>query len=176
MKVKVGSKNKVKVAAVKEALSLYEDFADAEVKGSAVPSLVSEQPKSLEEILKGAQNRARGAFISCNMSVGIESGLMEVPRSHSGYMDVTAVVLYEGTEFYTGLSPAIELPKRVVQTALEKKIDLSEACKICGVTELGDIGSEQGFVGLFTGGRINRKDYTKYALIMAMAYRENINL
>ena len=176
MKICVGSKNKAKLAAVKEALLLYDEYKNAEVAGKDVDSGVSEQPLSLGEIMKGSHTRAKGAFEDCVLSVGIESGLMKVPRTDSGYMDVTAVALYNGEQFYTGLSPGIQLPKRIVDIAIEKKIDLSVACKECGVTELDNIGSAQGFVGLFTGGRITRTDYTKHGFIMAMAHKEYHNL
>lgn len=170
MRVRVGSKNEVKIEAVREALALYEMFNGAEVEGVAASSDVSEQPKSLEETVRGAQNRARSAFEGCEWSVGIESGLVEVPYTKSGYMDLTAVALYDGEEMHVGLSPAIELPKRVVDIALQEQKDLNVACREAGLTEVERLGDAQGFVGLLTDGRINRKGYTKHAIIMAMAH------
>ncbi len=60
MKVIVGSENKVKVRAVREAFE--ERFPGAVVEGKSVDSGVSEQPLSLEETIEGAINRAKRAF------------------------------------------------------------------------------------------------------------------
>ena len=41
MKINVGSKNNIKVSAVKEALDLYQDFKNAAVEGMSIQSAVS---------------------------------------------------------------------------------------------------------------------------------------
>ena len=171
IKVCVGSKNNTKVQAIQEGLQLYDEYKDAEVVGVSVESGVSDQPLSLDETIQGSHNRAKNSFSECVLSVGIESGLMQVPQV--GYMDVSVVSVYDGDRLYTGFSPAIALPKRLVDTALEGNIDLSRACKVSGLTSEENIGHADGFVGLFTGGRMTRKEYTKYGLIMAMAYKEH---
>ncbi len=55
MKILVGSKNPVKLNAVKEAFSLY--FENIEIVSISVPSNVSDQPIN-EETYEGAKNRA----------------------------------------------------------------------------------------------------------------------
>lgn len=173
MNVVVGSKNEVKVSAVRETLARYDAFAKAEVRGLDVPSGVSEQPTSIEEIMQGAMNRARTAFVDCDYSVGIESGLMQIPHTKSGYMDTTACALYDGKEFHMGLSPCVELPKRVIDKAIHESMNLNDACRSAGLTDKRELGNEEGFVGILTGGRITRKEYTKQAIIMAMVHLEN---
>ena len=87
MKVCIGSKNKTKIDAIKEALALYDEYKGAEIVGVGAESGVADQPLSLAEIMKGAHNRAKGSFDKEYIfSVGIESGLMKVPRTVSGYM------------------------------------------------------------------------------------------
>src|SRR3989344_4160744 len=107
-RVTVGSKNKAKVDAVAEILRDYGHLQDATVEGLEVPSEVSAQPKSLEETIRGARNRAKNSFSNSDFSVGIESGLMEVPYSKSGYMDICAAVIYDGNEYHLGLSSGWE--------------------------------------------------------------------
>lgn len=176
MKIVVGSKNQTKIDAIKEGVLLYDDLKGAEVLGIDILSGVSEQPMTLAETMRGSHNRAKRSYKNCDLSVGIESGLMKTPRTDSGYVDVSIVSIYDGKRFYSGFSPCIQLPKRVVDLAINEGIGLSPACKKAGITDKDNIGKQEGFVGLLTGGRINRKEYTKYGFIMAMAYKENHSL
>ena len=59
MKIGVGSKNKTKVNAVKELLLDYPMFSGAEVFGVDVRIDEFGHPKSIEEVVAGAVNRAR---------------------------------------------------------------------------------------------------------------------
>ena len=87
MKVIVGSKNPNKIDAVKEVLALYPNFSGAIVEGIAADSGVYKQPTSIEETVQGAINRAKNSFKDCDLSIGLESGLIAVPQTKSGYMD-----------------------------------------------------------------------------------------
>ena len=62
MLVAIGTQNDGKILGVKKAFSHYFDLV--EVKKIAVDSDVSSQPKTLDEIVRGAQNRAVKAFVS----------------------------------------------------------------------------------------------------------------
>lgn len=172
MKVKVGSTNQVKIDAVREVLAMYADFAGAEVSGVSAASLVSDQPQSIEETFTGAMNRAKGAFTDCAYSFGIESGLMSVPHAKTGFMDFTACAIYDGKDFYFGLSPAIEVPAHVMRFVTEEGLNLNEAFFKAGLTDNPKLGNAEGMLGLLTRGRVTRKDYTKQAIIMAMVHLE----
>ena len=172
----VASENKAKVNAVVELLALYPHFKDATVRSARVNSDVREQPISLDETLRGAMNRARNAFNECDFSVGIESGLMEVPYTKSGYMDVCASAIYDGKEFYLGLSSAWEFPdKDIIRAIIEEGIDMSQAINNAGLTKNPQIGTEEGAIGIVTKGRIDRKEYTKQALRMSLIHLEQFN-
>lgn len=171
--IHVASVNPVKVGAVKEILPLYPLLDGAEVIGVDVPSRVSEQPKTLEETIRGAMNRAQAAFGQADLSVGLESGLMEVPYSKTGVMDVCACALYDGKEFHLGLSSAWESPKQVTDMMLREGLDMNQAFHKAGLTSDLKIGQGQGAVGLLTKGRLPRIAYTKQALITAMIHLEN---
>src|SRR5665213_1581325 len=104
LKIKVGSRNPSKVEAVKEILQEYPHLKDALIEGVEISSEVSDQPKTLQETIEGARNRAISAFQTCTYSFGIESGLMAVPYTKSGYMDVCVAAIYDGNETHLGLS------------------------------------------------------------------------
>lgn len=176
MKIIVASTNDVKVSAVREALGEYPVLKDAEIEGIAVDTGVSEQPKSLEETVQGAVNRAEAAFVECDYSIGIESGLMSVPHTKSGSMDFCACSIYDGKRHSLGLSCAFEFPKVVTDMIQELGITANDAFYKAGLTSDRKIGSADGAIGLLTKGRVTRKEYTKQALHMALIHLENKKL
>ena len=130
----VGSKNKAKVDAVAEILTEYPHLAKAEVSGEKTDSGVANQPLTLNEAVTGAMNRARSAFVNCEYGVGIESGLMSVAHTKSGYLDVCAAAIYDGTEFYLGLSSAWEFPeKNIIYSMVNEELDMSQAVSKAGL-------------------------------------------
>lgn len=173
MKIVVGSKNSVKVEAVKEIILDYLDLKRAEVSAFEADSKVSAQPKSLEETIRGAMNRALGSFGDCDYSFGIESGLMVVPNTKTGHMDVCACAIYDGEEFHLGLSSAWEAPKKVVEHMLRDGLDMNQAAFKAGLTTNPQVGSAEGLVGIMTKGRLTRKEYTKEAIRTALIHIEN---
>ena len=172
----VASKNKAKVNAVTELLAEYPHFSNAVVRSVSANSLVSEQPISLDETIQGAMNRAKNAYSDCDFSVGIESGLMVVPHTKSGYMDVCASAIYDGKEFHLGLSSAWEFPdKEIIRAIVKEGIDMSQAINNAGLTKNPRIGSDEGAIGIVTKGRIDRKEYTKQALRMSLIHLEQLD-
>ncbi len=176
MIIKVGSEKRPKVEAVEEILKDYPHLAMAEVIGVKTESGVADQPKSLEEVVAGAKNRAQNVFGDCDYSIGLESGLMTVPGTKSGYMDVTVCAIYDGREFHLGLSSAWEFPslmQKVNEFMIVDGLDMSQAFKKAGLTKKEDIGAEEGVLGALTKGRMTRKEYTKQALRMALIHLDN---
>ncbi len=107
MKINVGSKNKVKIDAVKHAVSLYPNlFPAAEIFGKEIEIDLYGHPKNFDETMRGAVERAKKAFENCDYSFGLEGGLLEVPHSKSGFMEVSACAIYDGKNVYVGLGPA----------------------------------------------------------------------
>ena len=173
MKIIVGTTNNAKVAAVEEILKEYPHLAQATVEAVKTESGVSDQPKSLAETIDGAMNRARSSFKNCDLSFGIESGLMEVPHTKSGYMDVCACAIYDGKEFHIGLSSAWEFPDpKVTALMVEGGMDMSQAINHAGLTSNSAIGSAEGAIGILTKGKMGRKEYTKQALRTALIHLE----
>lgn len=174
MKICVGSTNKVKVEALKETLQEYPHLKDAAILSVNVPSGVADQPKTLEETVRGAMNRAKNAFGDCTYSVGMESGLMAVPFTKTGFMDVGVCAIYDGDEYHLGLSPAWEAPREVVRHMVEDGLDMSQAAVKAGLTANTAIGAAEGLIGVVTKGRITRKEYTKQSIRTALIHLEKI--
>lgn len=173
MKIGVGSKNQTKVNAVAEIIRDYPLFKNAEVISIDVQVPQFGHPKSLEETVAGAVNRAKQARKNNDYGFGIESGLMVVPQTKSGYMEVAVCAIYDGTQIHIGLSPAYEWPKKVLDKILNEGLDGSQAMKAVGLTSHDKLGEHEGFVGIFTKGRTNRTEYNKSAIIMALIHLEN---
>lgn len=165
MKVIVGSKNPVKVGAVKEGFGRY--FSDLVVVGSEVKSGVGEQPMSEKETMNGARLRAYAALKSdpkADYGVGLEGGVTELnPTSpnwtgmHGGKGKMfecawVAIVDRDGKEGLAG-GLYFELPEKI-------------AAKIRVGGELGpimekimkyDVKRSEGAIGVFTKGQLDRK-------------------
>ncbi len=171
MKITVGSQNPAKVEAVREILQDYPHLKDAEVLGVETDSGVGDQPTTLADVITGAMNRAKAAYGDSDYSIGLESGLMEVPFTKSGHMDVCACAIYDGTEQHLGLSSGWEFPdKEITRLILEEGLDMSQAINKVGLTSDPAIGAGQGAIGILTKGRLDRKAYTKEALRTALIH------
>ncbi len=176
MKISIGSKNAAKIKALEEAIADYDFLKEAEIIPKEVSSGVSDQPKSLEETARGAMNRARIASENCDLSFGLESGLMHVPYSKSGFMDVCVCAIFDGKEYHLGLSSAFELPKAINKLMLEDNLDMSQACFKFGLTADPKFGTKEGAIGILTKGRVSRMAYTKQAIVTALIHLENTHL
>lgn len=173
MKIIVGTKNDAKLQAVREVIADYLILKEAELIGKEISSGISDQPKSFEETVRGAQNRAKGVFDGNGLSIGLESGLVEVPLSQNGFMDICVCAIYDGKKFSMGISSGFECPKEVNRLIFEEGLNMTEACNKIGLSSNPKLGSAEGMIGILTKGRVDRKEYTKQALIMALIQIEN---
>ncbi|OHA70933.1 MAG: hypothetical protein A3H01_00930 [Candidatus Wildermuthbacteria bacterium RIFCSPLOWO2_12_FULL_40_9] len=173
MKIKVGSKNEIKVGAVRDAFSEYKEFDGVEIVSVEADSEVSNQPKTLEETIRGAINRAKNAFGNCDYSVGLESGIFPVPNTKSGYMDVCMCAIYDGKEYHIGASPMFEYPKKLIDLIFKNNYEVDDAAREMGITDNPRVGRAEGVIGILTGGVINRKMYSKIAVITALLHLRN---
>lgn len=175
MVIAVGSTNKAKVLAVKEVLLDSTHFSSIKVVECSVGSDVSDQPISLQETIQGAKNRAKNAFekCDCKYSFGIESGLMEALETLSGYLHVSVCCIYDGNNYFTGLSTGFEIPPQILKLILDEKMDLSQACLHSGISNNTEIGSTEGLIGVLSKGKIDRKEYSKQCVIAALLQLEN---
>jgi inosine/xanthosine triphosphatase len=166
MKAAVGSKNPVKIEAVRGVLSRV--FIDIEVLGVEVDPKVSRQPFGLEETLNGAINRANQAVKHGELGVGIEAGLVEVPHSKTGYFDIQFCAITDGEFTTIGSGSGFEYPPLVIK-------EVEKGRTIGGVMEelsgIKDIGRKEGAVGFLSNGHLTRLELTKQAVLAAMIPR-----
>lgn len=176
MKIHIGSKNKTKIQAVRDAVALYPKlFPKPEIIGIDIEVELFGHPKSISKTVEGAVERAKKAFSDCDYSFGIEGGLMEVPYTKTGFMEVGACAIYDGKNIHLGLGPAYEWPKEVTKLIVSGKADASLAFKQLGYTHHEKLGAvEGGIIGFLTEGRLTREDFTKYSIIMALIHLEKL--
>jgi inosine/xanthosine triphosphatase len=173
MKVGMGSKNQTKVAALRDVLKEYPIFSGCEVIGKDVVVEEFGHPKNITETVEGAILRAKQAYEGNDYGFGIEGGLMAVPHTKSGVVEVAACAIFDGSQVHLGLSPAFEWPTKVTDSILNKGLDGSQAMKEAGLTPHEKIGEKEGVIGLLTKGRMNRTEYNKLAIMMALTHLEN---
>lgn len=167
MNVVVGSENPIKVDSVREVFADYNGFKEALVSGKDVGSGVREQPLALEEMIRGARNRAERAKAAGDIGVGIESGLMPLPGT-TEWVDLCVVSIFDGKKHHLGMSNAFQVPPMIVKLMTEEGLDFNQAAQRVGLSKKQDLGKAEGAIGVLTDGRINRQAYTKQALITAL--------
>ncbi|MEM0226410.1 MAG: inosine/xanthosine triphosphatase [Thermofilaceae archaeon] len=165
MRVVVGSRNPAKLKGVERAFRSF--YGPVEIVAVEVDPLVPPQPVGIDEVLRGALNRAYGALRreAGDYGVGVEAGFFHLTGT-SIEVQVAAVVDGSG-RVGVGLSPGFPLPPAFVN-ALERgeAVELEEVVdRWFGTRSIGEAG---GLVSLLTGGRVTREDLTYYAVVMAL--------
>ncbi len=148
-------------------------FDGAEVEGVAVHVEEFGHPKNIEETVAGAVDRAKQAQAGRDYGFGIESGLIAIPQTKSGYMEVAICAIYDGTTLHLGMSPGCEWPHKVTHSILNEGLDGSQAMKKHNLTAHEKMGEHEGLVGIMTKGRLTRTDYNRIAVMMALMHLEN---
>jgi len=164
MIVAVGSKNPVKIEAVKEAFEIY--FPKVKILCFELDSGVSSMPYGDKEIIKGAINRAKKArdLGKADYGVGIEGGYKKVHKQ--GYFESPwfAIMDKKGNVGLSG-GGGFMLPDLIIDE-LKKGKELGEVMdKVSGIS---NSKQKDGAIGFFTKGIINRKLYYKNYIIMAL--------
>ncbi len=166
--IHVGSKNIPKVKTVRETLQGYDFLKPFQIKSLDVSSGVSEQPFGLDQITLGSKNRAKNSFLNCNYSIGIESGLIEIPYSDY-FADICVCSIFNGNIFYpSGISEGFAIPKNIAEIIFEEGLDLSQATRKVGLTNSKKIGAKKGIISILTNGRFVRGNQIQKALQMAL--------
>ena len=170
----IGTTNPGKVQAVQTALASYENMAPFVLQSTKVESGVSDQPMSLSETSLGAETRARRAreaIVRSNhdsvvLGIGLESGIFEGPDGK--LYDLCACCIFDGEHAHFGYSSAWALPDSVAVLIKGKGLDMTQAANASGLCRDPNIGDKGGLIGVLTGGRITRPDYTIQSIKMAL--------
>ena len=170
----VGSKNPVKIEAIK---TCFNNFFD-DVSIEAVEAEMKPQPIGLEETIRGAIKRGTEALrkTGADLGVGIEAGLIKLGHTITGYINqhICAIIDKQG-HITIGLSMGFEFPPEVVEKILSGEAKEAEEAmeEISGIKE---IGSKTGAIGYLTKEKITRKDLCIQAIISALIPRINPQL
>lgn len=165
LRVRVGSTNRVKVAATRRAFAAV--FRNVRVGGLDVPAKVSAQPFE-EETIDGAIARARSAIGDADYGVGIEAGLFW-DEGAKDYLDVQYCAIADKRGIVTiGHGPGFVYPQAVT-TAVKGGKTVGEAMET--LTEIRNIGRRQGAIGWLTAGAMDRTSLTETAVLMALVPR-----
>ena len=164
-KVIIASQNPVKINAVRIGFGKMFPNEKFKFKGVLVPSNVSDQPASDQEIMTGAGNRANNAYKvlkNADYWVGIEGGVEKLDRE----MRVFAWVVIKSNDISgKAKTGTFFLPKKIVEL-VDKGKELGDADDIV----FGRTNSKQknGTVGMLTKNVVDRTGYYVEAVILAL--------
>ena len=175
--VRVGTLNRPKLGAARAALRPY--APQACVLGTEVDSGVSEQPVGFDEILRGAETRARAALAAgADLGIGIEDGLvpLDVTADEPRHLNLGCAVVTDGSRLGVGLSSGFAYPPDLTGPATERREPIGplfdhfwtqhRGARRVGAAEVS--GRSIGNVGKLTGGVLTRQEYGRHAVICAL--------
>nr|MDO8099558.1 inosine/xanthosine triphosphatase [Candidatus Njordarchaeota archaeon] len=173
----VGTRNPVKVSAVAHiAEKLLHEKLD--VIAVEVASSVPNQPVGLEQTIRGAVNRAKQAASSvpsAEFGIGIEAGLVKVPKTLTGYLDIQfAAIVDKKGKVTIGCGSGFEYPPEVLNEVLSKGKEIGDVME--SLTRIENIGERIGAIGFLSHGQLDRQRLTEQAILMAFIPRINKEL
>jgi len=164
MKIIVGSKNPVKINAVKRAFEAF--FPEIAIVGIEVASDVSDQPMNIKESYQGAYNRAEKCLkFGCDFGVGIEGGLEDLPFGTT----TCGIVVILGKDGIQGVgtSARMVLPEKFVGRLKKGQTELGHIIdEVSGEKNLKQKG---GMFGLFSKGIVTREEAYYQAVVFALS-------
>ena len=163
-RVAVGSRNPVKIAAVRAVLARI--APDATVEGVQVASAVPDQPWGDDETIRGARTRAGAALaaLGADLAVGLEGGVVRVGGAVRTCAWAVAVDR-TGREGVGG-SLAMPLPPSVA-ALLEGGMELGHAMD--ALTGAENTKHKEGAVGVLTAGLVDRQRAYETLVTYALA-------
>jgi inosine/xanthosine triphosphatase len=128
---------------------------------------VADTPKSTEESMLGAKQRARSIFpndrMNNTLTVGVEGGLF---RAEGKTFLQSWVCVFDGEQFHFGCSGSIELPAHLGEAVMDRGEELADA--IDHLTKEVNIRSKQGTFGVLTNDLVTREDSFEQAAVLAL--------
>jgi inosine/xanthosine triphosphatase len=180
-RVRVGTTNEPKLEGVRSALAPYAPAA--RVEGGAVESGVPEQPLGFDAIVLGARNRAsRAASMNCELSIGIEDGLVALPTGSGRlqHVNLGCAAVLRGDEFSLGFSSGFAYPPACVMPVLDGSGEIGPVFDRFWLEHRGEelpLGSDGrelpsgrsvGNIGKLSGGVLPRSEYARHAVVCAL--------
>ncbi len=166
MLIRIASTRAPKVNGVKRAfekIAPHFSFGDVRFESVAAESNVAATPRSIEELMTGAQFRAHTVFVDGAISIGVEGGLF---KKHSAIFLQSWSCAYNGSNFFFGSSGSIEIPSALANSVFENGEDLGSVIDL--FAEQHDVRSNQGTWGILTNDIISREDSFELATLNAL--------
>jgi inosine/xanthosine triphosphatase len=185
----IATKNPIKLNATKKAFAKFFPQTHSDISAESVP-LDTVQPIGIEKVIEGAKSRAiqalnilkerRADMINVLddfhkkwvFGIGIEAGLVEIPGSISGYLDFQYCVIIDLLgRMSMGAGPGWEYPLDITQKVVSENgaLEISEVVKKMSNDENNKY--ENGAIGFFTKGLLDRPSLTQIAVQMALIPR-----
>jgi len=166
MKVVIASHNPAKIRAVNDAFGLQFPAESIDFIPVTVDSGVHEQPRSDDETLRGARNRAHNAFVvrpDADFWIGLEGGIETVGDQLMAFAWMAA--LGKDGNISTARTVTLPLPP-AVKSLVEQGLELGDAND--RVFSTVNSKHEGGAFGLLTGGLYTRETVYTEALVIAL--------
>ena len=162
----MGSKNPVKVDAVRQGFEKMFPDENFEVSGFEVASGVSDQPMGDEETFLGAKNRAtkaRELFPDADFWVGLEGGNI----AHTAFeMEAMAwMVVLDKIKMGKARTAGFYLPQKTI-ALINQGYELGHADEIVFGTK--NSKQKMGSTGLLTDNALTRTEFYVQAIILAL--------
>ncbi|AXI25377.1 purine NTP phosphatase [Methanofervidicoccus sp. A16] len=165
IRVALGSENPTKIKGTQMALEKV--MKNILIVPVDVDSGVSKQPFGVDEIVKGAINRAKGAFekVPSHYGIGIEAGVVEIGGK---YLDIHICAIFDGEEYTIGTSQGFQIPEEILEEVRRGEECSKAVEKVYGIK---DIGKREGIIGYLTKDLVSRVDLCRDAVLMAIVPR-----
>ncbi|MDD5555913.1 MAG: inosine/xanthosine triphosphatase [bacterium] len=152
MKIAVGSRNPLKIEAVRNVAARV--FDGVTVEGVAVDSGVRGNPLTDAETIAGAVARARAARekTGADLGVGLEGGITRVEGSC--YTCVWCAI-DDGGRVLKGGGVHVPVPDRVAAMIADEGVEMGAAMDL--LTSMRDTKRKMGFEGIVTRGLVDRR-------------------
>lgn len=171
--VRVGSTNPPKLEGVRAALTAFS--RDVTIEGVEVESGVPDQPLGFEEIVAGARNRAERAQRggACDLGVGYEDGLVEISGPEKSWFNIGCAAVSDGAQISLGLSSGFGYPPACLRPAVAQRRPIGGLFDQFWKQRRGSASDPAplsiGNIGKLTGGALTRAEYTRHAVVCALA-------
>ena len=165
MIIAVGSTNPTKIEPVEKVFQHH--FKNVKAVGVNVKSGISNQPRSSDEMFKGALNRAKRALAKvkgANYGVGIEGGIHKYSYGH--FENSIVVIVNKKGDIGIGASAGLVLPPKIL-AKIDQGKNLEEAVdELFGTKKIGE---GIGMFGVFTKGVVTRSEGVRHGVAFALA-------
>ncbi len=179
MKILVGSTNPVKIKSVKESAEkcIYFKNIEIEVSGISVPSWISDQPLSLDEIREWAKNRAhnlRKTWEQAEYYIGIEWGTTIIWEK--AYLLWVTHILNNTCEEHFGITQSIEVPEYFRKWLYEEGRELWPMED--ELNNIKNVWQKNGSFGMWSDDMLTRQQSFEMSFFCAIApfYNKNYKL